>query len=232
MTRSEQIAPNVYRVESIGVSNAINVLLIEGSDGWTLVDAGVSKDAGKIKEALSALGVGGSDLKRIFITHHHVDHIGGLPGIREFAPHAEIIASAHEASIISGERKPDSPPNPVLRAVNKATTLPTAPVGRVANEGDAVSGFRVIATPGHTLGHTSLFREEDGLLFTADAFVCIPVRLRDGGRKFVCTDPALAKRSAEKIVKEDIRTVILTHGKAIREHARETLRQAVAECRY
>lgn len=229
MSRPEQIAPNVYRVDAAPIPNVINVLLIEGSDGWTLVDTGVSKDAGKIKEAMSALGV--SELRRVYITHHHVDHIGGLPGIREFAPDAEITASKHEAGIISGERKPDSP-NPIFEAMNRAMTLPTAPVGRVVEEGDVVSGFRVISTPGHTLGHTSLFRDDDGLLFTADAFACIPVRLRVGGRKFVCSDPHLAKLSAEKLSEEDVRTVVLTHGKPIHEAARETLRQAVKECRF
>lgn len=232
MNRPEQIAPGVYRIDAIGIPNAVSVLLLENDDGWTLVDTGVASGAQRIKEALAALGSGPESLKRIFLTHHHVDHVGGLPGLRQWAPEAELGASEHEAEIISGKRDPDSPPNPVFRAISKATKLPTAPVGRVLREGDFVSGFRVISTPGHTLGHTSLLRDEDGLLFTADAFARIPRKVRVGGRKFVCSAPALAKRSAEKLLAQSFGTVVLTHGGTMRSGARETLRRAVAECRY
>jgi hypothetical protein len=40
-TYPELIAPGVYRVDAFGLSNAINVLLLENDDGWTLVDTGV-----------------------------------------------------------------------------------------------------------------------------------------------------------------------------------------------
>ena len=50
----------------------------------------------------------------------------------------------------------------------------------VVREGDIVGGFRVVLTPGHTLGHASLLREEDGLLFTCDAFGVLLREIRIG----------------------------------------------------
>jgi glyoxylase-like metal-dependent hydrolase (beta-lactamase superfamily II) len=90
----------------------------------------------------------------------------------------------------------------------------------------------VIATPGHTRGHTSLLRDEDGLLFTADAFGCLPRKIRVGVRKAVCMDPAQTKRSAEKLLAEEFTTVVFSHGKPLREDAKERLREVVANCRY
>ena len=96
----------------------------------------------------------------------------------------------------------------------------------------AVAGFRVIATPGHSRGHTCLLRDEDGLLFTADAFGCLPRKIRVGVRKALCMDPAQAKRSAQKLLAEEFTTVVFSHGKPLREGAKEHLRRVVAECRY
>ena len=99
-------------------------------------------------------------------------------------------------------------------------------------EGDLVSGFRVILTPGHTFGHVSLLRDWDGLLFTADAFGCLPRKIRVGVREPLCADPALARRSAEKLVAEDFSTVVFAHGKTLRAGAQERLRAVVGACRY
>ncbi|WP_207956131.1 MBL fold metallo-hydrolase [Rubrobacter marinus] len=93
MARPERIGPGAYRVDAIGLSNAVSVLLIEGDDGWTLVDAGVGSSAGRIREALASLGGAPGDLRRIYLTHHHPDHIGGLRGVRGWAPGAEVISS-------------------------------------------------------------------------------------------------------------------------------------------
>jgi glyoxylase-like metal-dependent hydrolase (beta-lactamase superfamily II) len=228
----ELIAPGVYRVDAFRFSNAINVLLLENDDGWTLVDTGVGSSAERIRDALAALGSGPEDLKRIFLTHQHDDHTGGLPGLLEWAPHAEVGASPHEAEVISGKRTKDPFSNPVLRFLSRNAELPTAPVPKVLREGDLVSGFRVISTPGHTLGHVSLLRDGDGLLFTADTFGCFPRKLRVGVRKAICTDPPLAKRSAEKLLKEDFATVVFAHGKTLRAGAKTRLREVVARCRY
>lgn len=228
----EQIAPGVYRVDAIGLSNAISVLLIADSDGWTLVDTGVRGSALRIQEALAALGAGPGELKRIYLTHHHGDHIGGLPSVRWWATEAEVMASGYEARIISGGRPPDSSSNIILGSLASRQQLPTIPVDRVVREGDSFAGFRVVATPGHTNGHTSLLSDQHGLLFTADAFGCLPRKIRVGVRKAFCTDPLGAKLSAEKLLEEDFDTVIFSHGKPLREGAKQRLRQVVLNNRY
>ena len=228
----ELIAPGVYRVDAIRFSNVINVLLLENDDGWTLVDTGTAKSVVRIRDALATLGSGPEDLKRIFLTHQHDDHTGGLRGLLEWAPDAEVGASPHEAEVISGRREKDPFSNPVLRRLTRNVELPTAPVAKVLREGDLVSGFRIIATPGHTRGHVSLLRDGDGVLFTADAFGCLPRKIRVGVRKAICTDPAMAKRSAEKLLNEDFATVVFAHGKTLRAGAKTRLREVVARFRY
>ena len=231
-TPPELIAPGVYRVDAIRFSNMISVLLLENDDGWTLVDTGLASSVGRIRDAIAALGSGPEDLKRIFLTHQHDDHTGGLRGLLEWAPNAEVGASPHEAEVISGRREKDPFANPVLRRLTRSVELPTAPVGKVLCEGDLVSGFRIIATPGHTRGHVSLLRDGDGLLFAADAFGRMPRKIKVGVRKAVCVDPREARRSAEKLLAEEFGTVLLAHGPVLRAGAKATLRGVVARCRY
>lgn len=228
----ELIAPGVYRVDAFRFSNAINVLLLENDDGWTLVDTGLASSVSRIQKALAALGSGPENLRRILLTHQHDDHTGGLKGLLEWAPGAEVGAMAHEARVISGERSMDPSSNAFIRFMSRSAKPPGVPVTKVLREGDLVSGFRVISTPGHTPGHASLLRDEDGLLFTADAFGCLPRKVRVGVRKAVCTDPPLAKRSAEKLLHEDFATVVFAHGKTLRAGSRARLREVVEECRY
>lgn len=219
-------------MDAIRLKNAISVLLLENDDGWTLVDTGVEGTAPRIKEAISALGSGPEDLRRIFLTHHHDDHTGGLEGLLEWAPHAEVGATAHEAEVISGRRGFDPASNRFIRYMARNAQPPGIPVGKVLQEGDTVSGFRIISTPGHSLGHASLLRDEDGLLFTADAFGCLPLKIRVGVRKALCTDPSLARQSAERLLREDFATAIMAHGPVLRADARTKLERSVGRCRY
>lgn len=230
--RPDLVAPGVYRVDAIGLPNLVNMLLLENDDGWTLVDTGVGSSAGRVRDALEALGSGPEDLKRIFVTHQHGDHAGGLKGILEWSPRAEVGATAHEAGVISGRRPLDPSSNAFLRYMSRSAEPPSVPVGKVLREGDLVSGFRLISTPGHTPGHVSLLRDADGLLLTADAFGRLPLGLRIGVRKAFCVDPPQARRSAAKLLGEDFSTVVLAHGPVMRSGARAALRDAVERCKY
>jgi glyoxylase-like metal-dependent hydrolase (beta-lactamase superfamily II) len=233
MAAPELVVPGVYRVDAIGLKNAISVLLVEDGEGWTLVDTGVPPSAERIKAAITALGSGPEDLKRIFLTHHHGDHTGGLKDLLEWAPDATVAATAHEADIISGRRGYDPSSSPIMRFALRNAKPPGVPVGEVLQEGDLVAGFRVISTPGHTLGHASLLRDSDGLLFTADAFGSVlPRRIRAGVGKMFCTDPQLAKRSAEKLLEESFDPVVVAHGPVLRSDAETALRDALDRSEY
>ena len=222
----EQIVPGVYRVDAVGLPYGVSVLLIRDSDGWALVDTG--RNSLRIQQALAALGAGPSDLKRIYLTHHHSEHAGGLSDLLWWAPHAELWTSRHEARIISGRSRPDWLSNPLFRPF-AAQGLPTVPIGRIQTvvEGKRFAGFRVIATPGHTYGHTSLLSEQHRLLFAADALGGL-LEIRAGVIKGICANPMNAKRSAEKLLKEEFDAVVFSHGKPLREDAKQRLREALA----
>ncbi|HEX5503798.1 MAG TPA: MBL fold metallo-hydrolase [Thermomicrobiales bacterium] len=230
--RPEKIAPGVYRVDAAPIPHLVSVVLVAGRDGWTLIDTGIPGSAPRIRDALAALGAGPAALRRVFLTHHHADHVGGLPGLRAWATGIEILASEHEAAIVSGAAPPDPASNALLRRTARWQTLPTAPVDRVVRPGDAVAGFRAVATPGHSLGHLSLFHEGHRLLLTGDAFGQLPDRPRVGVRKAFCTDPALARRSAAAALDLDITTAVLSHGPVLRGDARARLAEVVARCDY
>ena len=166
------------------------------------------------------------------MTHHHLDHIGGLPAVRWWATEAEVVASEHEAQVISRERPLDPPSNKLFRFFARKQELPTVPVDRVMREGDSLAGFRVIATPGHTHGHSSLINDQHGLLFTGDAFGSMPFKVRVGVRKFFCTNPAEAQRSAEKLLREEFSTVVFSHGKPLREGAKQHLSEIATRDQY
>jgi glyoxylase-like metal-dependent hydrolase (beta-lactamase superfamily II) len=225
----EKIAPGIYRVDAIAFKYKVSVYLIADRDGWTLVDTALESSVTRIKEALLALGGDAETLKRIYLTHHHSDHIGGLGALAEWAPQAEIIASAGEAAIISGQQPPDRSENPIMRAMTERQQLPTHPVSRTVSEGDTVAGFRVIATPGHSMNHTSLFHEDHRLLLTADAFGQLFTKIQVGVTKPFCSDPALAQQSAKKLLDLDFITVSLSHGPVLHDDAKASLRAAVEQ---
>lgn len=90
--------------------------------------------------------LGGRDLHDIILTHHHGDHIGGAADLKTQTG-ARIIGPAADAQRIPG-------------------------MDVMVADGDIVRAggaeFRVIATPGHTLGHVCYYDAANRIVFTAD----------------------------------------------------------------
>jgi glyoxylase-like metal-dependent hydrolase (beta-lactamase superfamily II) len=232
MAGLEELAPGIYRIDAVGPSAVVNVFAIRGHEGWVLVDAGLPGSPRRIQRALGDLGVQPGALTTIYLTHHHQDHIGGLPEMCRWAPDAEVVASEYEAEIIAGDRPMDRSHSPLFRFLQRWNSLPVVPVSRRVEEGARIGGLQVVATPGHSLGHTSLLADEHGLLLTGDAFGAMLRHVRVGVRRSLCADPAMAKRSAEKLLEEDYSVVAFSHGPVLRDDPKTYLRRVVAECSY
>lgn len=126
--------------------------------------ATASIDAPEAGPVIKALQREGWTLTDILVTHHHVDHVGGIDELktkyncRVVAPHDRTVA------------------------------IPL--VDERVREGDTVKvgnlSARVLETPGHTLDHISYVFDEDRALFCADTLFSIGC-----GRVFEGTYPMM-----------------------------------------
>jgi hydroxyacylglutathione hydrolase len=101
-------------------------------------------DPGEAKPVLSFLKNSNLILDAIFITHHHWDHTNGIKGI--LTAHSVPVFGPAKEKVIG-----------VSHVVDEGDTIPLANWPIV---------FKVIAIPGHTLGHVAYFG--GGLLFCGD----------------------------------------------------------------
>lgn len=209
-----QIAPDIHLVDGV----SCNVYIITEPDGLTLIDAGLPGAPKRILAAVTALGRSPRDVRRILLTHQHVDHIGGLAALAA-ATGAEAWASAGDAPAIEG-RAPYETPHGALGFAIRVIFMPRLKPGAIAHvtrEGEtlpvlsAEGGLRAVETPGHTLGHISFYLPSRRLLFAGDA-----VR-SSGGRLPLSptplnTDTAMALESVRKLAAMDIEACLPGHG--------------------
>jgi glyoxylase-like metal-dependent hydrolase (beta-lactamase superfamily II) len=149
-----------------------NCYLVGPPDGWVLIDAGTPGNDRKIARAAEKRFGAGSRPQAILLTHGHFDHAGSA------APLADrwgvrIFAHATELPYLTGRQH--YPPLDTTKPgffSNLARFFPSSTVDlgkRVAEFERAPSGWEILETPGHTVGHVSLFRPTDGVLIAGDA---------------------------------------------------------------
>ena len=120
--------------------------LVRSGDKTALVDA---PEAGPI---LAALDSNGWSLDEVWITHHHADHVEGLPGLRDRFPGLRVTGGAEDAK-----------------------RLP--PLDRKVSDGDMFDfdshTVHVLDVPGHTVGHIAFHMPGARAVFTADSLMAL-----------------------------------------------------------
>jgi glyoxylase-like metal-dependent hydrolase (beta-lactamase superfamily II) len=228
----EPVATGVWLVRG-GVPRTMNAYLIEDDGGGvTLFDTGINSMAPALIRYAGTLG----GINRVVLSHAHVDHRGGAKrlGLPVWIHPADRADAEGDAGIhyMHLDRFP-----PVVRQVYPLLQRnwdggPVTVAGAV-EEGEDVSGFRVVHLPGHAPGQIGLFRERDGVALAADAFLRVDSLT---GRPTKPVLPHRAFNHDEALVRESLRKLAALgpssawpgHGDPVRGDVRGTLERLAA----
>lgn len=120
----------------------------------------------EIGPQLRTLGLRARDVRRVVLTHLHIDHDGGLAHF----PDNDILVSRHELQKARGWMGrlrgylPNRWPtwfNPIALDLAAEPFGPFATSKRLTADGDVI----VVATPGHTTGHISVIVVDGGITY-------------------------------------------------------------------
>ncbi len=230
-------APSFAADPEIGraLRRTLNVCLLVDRGVVTLVDAGLPGVLPALVVCLGRIGLGLDAVRRVVVTHSHVDHVGGLPEIVA-ATGAEVWAHRDDAGIIDGSVAPPdtsallaglrtrldvlladlAPGKRELVLRTAGTVYPTehvpVDVRLVGGEELAVlGGCRLLHTPGHTPGHMSLFLPSLSLLIAGDLLTFEAGHILPSA-DLLAVDPALLHESVRAVAALPVEAFVGYHG--------------------
>jgi glyoxylase-like metal-dependent hydrolase (beta-lactamase superfamily II) len=217
--RLVQETENLVRLTRLGM---INCFLVREPDGFTLVDTALRGSSGAILHAAADLG---ASIRRIVLTHAHIDHIGSLDSLMAALPSAELAIGKREARLLAKDL--------TLDAGEKGKRLfgfigASSPPTRLLEEGDRIGSLKAVASPGHTPGHMAYLDLRDNTLMAGDAYTTQTGVVVAGVFKPLFPFPALfswnavlSAQSAAELRKLNPRILAVGHGPSISSPARE-----------
>jgi len=208
-----QETKNLVRLTRFGM---VNCFLVREDDGLTLIDTAVVGSAPGIRKAAQSLG---APIRRILLTHAHIDHVGSLDALVSEYQGIEFAVGQRESRFLrkdfslgageTGKR---------LMGFPGVKSQPT----RLMNDGDRIGSLQAVFSSGHTPGHFAFLDVRDGSLIAGDAFTTQTGVLAAGTFKLLFPFPALfswnrevAAESARKLRSLKPTRLAVGHGKTV-----------------
>ncbi len=225
-----KILPLIITMQFGDAQNTVHPTLLWDEQNIILIDCGFIGSLPFLEKELQRAGLLVQQLTGLVLTHHDHDHMGAAAALKRANPDIQIYSSAGEAPYISAQEKPlrlhqaeelqkSLPPEQqtfgqtfceMLRRVEPVS------VDRLLYDREILDwcgGCRVIATPGHTPGHISLFMEEASVVITGDAIALEEDQPVVANPQFTL-DMEQAARSMDKLLTLKAKTYYCYHGGA------------------
>ncbi|WP_280360746.1 MBL fold metallo-hydrolase [Nocardia wallacei] len=195
--------------------NDVNVYVWNDGAAVTLIDSGLPGASGAIENGLRTLGFAPGQVRRVIITHAHIDHLGSAADLADRG--AEIWAHHTEADIVRGERPQPDPvlrdwERPIFAGLPQVAPPRPAPVHRELHAGEVLDfggGATVLAVPGHTAGSIALHLPRHRVLFTGDTLANFRGATMPGVFNL---DSDAVEAAAHHLTDLDVDTVCVGHG--------------------
>jgi len=143
----------------------------------TLVDAGLMGKGNYKLSAIEAEGIDPADIKRVIMTHTHLDHIGCLPEILDQIPEAKVWVHELEGEPLEqGDERVVYGMEMFRSMCQSQYGIPDGrfkfKVHRMLADGDVLdlggSSWEVLHIPGHSPGSIALYNRPRGILIPGD----------------------------------------------------------------
>lgn len=187
-----------WEVLALGAFEANCTVLVDVDRNAVLVDPGE-----EVESLLALLKDRGLRLRKILLTHGHIDHISALDGLLSQHPVPVVLGKGDIPWAFTG-----------INSFPPYVKVPAAPqMLESASDGDEIAfgtfAFKVIATPGHTPGGVCFYSAAEKLLISGDTLFAGSVGRTDlpGG------DPQMLRASLAKLTELPDDTVVVPgHG--------------------
>lgn len=243
MSQTTEVAPGIHRIE-LGF---VNAYLIESWDELSLFDAGFPGDEPTIVSAIESVGRRPDELRRVILSHGHIDHFGSAVAIRDLTGAPLLLSRIDADRIASGwaghapmqvqegfeelVRAQLSDPDFRAKTGDRDTSVPTS-IDPFEVDGHLVAGSPVdglpdselIASPGHCKGQLALMLQRDGgVLLAGDA----AVNFGSVGIAPVGEDLELSRRSLAALAEREFDVAVFGHGDPVTSGASAAFRAAL-----